>query len=245
METLVTPGPLGFGPQQMAADVGATGLDWGTNMGRTLTPESWCTRTTQTPLWTASSLGIYRSFNGGDNWIRTLCGDYASLEMDPRTPTTYWLANLATTLPKVTTRGPLGRSTVLMAPRLASAASPWPLHRQAPDTVYAVAGKNNDQGFAGFWRSTDGGCNWTARMLAGEGPNLLGWTVDGGDSGGQAWYDLALAVHPKIPTCVHVGGVNLWATEDGGTQWQCAAHWYAGATSLTLHADQHGLKYSG
>ena len=46
-------------------------------------------------------------------------------------------------------------------------------------------------------------------MLEGEGPNLLGWTVDGEDSGGQAWYDLALAVHPENPNRVHVGGVNL------------------------------------
>ena len=84
---------------------------------------------------------------------------------------------------------------------------------------------------------------WTAGVLEGEGPNVLGWTVNGEDTGGQAWYDLTLAVHPQNPDQVHVGGVNLWGSEDGGGQWQCAAHWYAGADLPYLHADQHGLKY--
>ena len=220
----------------------ATGLDWGTNMGRTLTRVLVHPNHPDT-LWTASSLGIYRSVNGGANWIRTLSGDYASLEIDPSDPDHLLAAEFGNDIAESHDAGATWTVNSLDGASFGISRITLAFAPSAPDTVYAVAGKNNDQGFAGFWRSTDGGSNWTARMLAGEGPNLLGWTVEGGDSGGQAWYDLALAVHPEDPNLVHVGGVNLWATEDGGTQWQCAAHWYAGGDLPYLHADQHGLKY--
>ena len=220
----------------------ATGLDWGTNMGRTLTrilvhpshPDT---------LWTSSSLGVYRSINGGENWIRTITGNFASLEVDPSDPEHILAAEFGNDIAESHDAGATWEVNSLDGTSFGISRITLAFAPSAPDTVYAVAGKNNDQGFAGFWRSTDGGSSWTARMLEGEGPNLLGWTVDGEDSGGQAWYDLALAVHPENPNRVHVGGVNLWGSEDGGAQWQCAAHWYAGADLPYLHADQHGLKY--
>ena len=72
-----------------SADTGAswtaTGLDWAPFMGRTLSrilvhPDHPDT------LWAASSLGIYRSVDGGDQWSRTLTGNMASLEVHPGDP---------------------------------------------------------------------------------------------------------------------------------------------------------------
>ena len=220
----------------------ATGLDWGTNMGRTLTrilvhPEHPDT------LWTSSSLGVYRSINGGDNWIRTISGNFASLEIDPSNPGHLLAGEFGNDIAESHDAGATWEVNSLDGASFGISRITLAFAPSAPDTVYAVAGKTSDQSFAGFWRSTDGGSSWTARMLEGAGPNLLGWTVEGEDSGGQAWYDLALAVHPENPNRVHVGGVNLWGTEDGGAQWQCEAHWYAGGDLPYLHADQHGLKY--
>ncbi len=186
----------------------ATGLDWGTNMGRTLTRVLVHPNHPDT-LWTASSLGIYRSVNGGDNWIRTLSGDYASLEIDPSDPDHLLAAEFGNDIAESHDAGATWTVNSLDGASFGISRITLAFAPSAPDTVYAVAGKNNDQGFAGFWRSTDGGSNWTARMLAGEGPNLLGWTVDGGDSGGQAWYDLALAVHPEDPNLRSCGRGQL------------------------------------
>lgn len=218
----------------------ATGLDWSTYMGRTLTriivhPEHPDT------LWAASSLGVYRSINGGANWIRTLSGDYAALECDPGNPSHLLAGAFGNNVAESFDAGATWSVASLNGlpygiSRIALAFAP-----AAPDTVYAVAGKNSNQGFLGFWRSTDGGSTWEARMLEGQGPNLLGWTVNGEDNGGQAWYDLCIAVDPADPNRVHVGGVNLWETADGGDSWSCAGHWYAGGDLPYLHADQHGL----
>ena len=219
-----------------------TGLDWGIHMGRTLTrilvhPDHPDT------LWTASSLGVYRSVNGGDNWIRTLTGDYASLELDPSDPDHLLGGTFGNYVAESFDAGAtwnvnsLDGSTFGIS-RIALAFAP-----SAPDTVYAVAGKNSHQGFAGCWRSTDGGTTWTPRLLEGAGPNLLGWTVEGNDTGGQAWYDLTIAVHPEDAERVHIGGVNLWGSTDGGAAWDCVGHWYSGGALPYLHADQHGLHH--
>lgn len=220
----------------------STGLNWGAYMGRTLTrilvhPEHPDT------LWVASSLGVYRSINGGASWVRTLTGDYAALEMDPSNPEHLLAGEFGNHIAESHDAGATWSvnsldGTSFGISRIALAFAP-----SAPDTVYAVAGKNSDQGFSGFWRSTDGGANWTPRMLDGEGPNLLGWTVNGVDNGGQAWYDLSLAVHPEDADRIHLGGVNLWGSEDGGEHWSCEGHWYSGGDLPYLHADQHGLQY--
>ena len=106
-----------------------------------------------------------------------------------------------------------------------------------------MAGKVSNQGFAGIWRSVDGGNTWDAQALDGAAPNLLGWTVDGADDGGQAWYDLCLAVDPTDSDKLYAGGVNLWASSDAGVTWSCAGHWYAGGERPYLHADQHGMAF--
>jgi len=220
----------------------ATALDWAPYMGRTLTrmivhPDHPDT------LWTASSLGIYRSTNGGASWSRTLTGDIASLEIDPSNPNHLLAGSFGNVIAESHDAGGSWSTQYLDGnsyglSRIAVAFSP-----SAPDTVYAMAGKVSDQGFAGIWRSIDGGGSWQSRMLADEGPNLLGWTVDGVDAGGQAWYDLCLIVAPTDPDVLFSGGVNLWASSDGGAGWTCAGHWYAGGERPYLHADQHGIAF--
>lgn len=220
----------------------ATGLDWAPYMGRTLTrilvhPDHPDT------LWAASSLGIYRSVDGGDQWARTLTGNMASLEFDPSDPTHLLAGAFGNMVAESHDAGATWSTSFINGEsyglsRIALAFSP-----SEPQTVYALAGKISDQGFAGIWKSADGGNSWTAQMTEGQGPNLLGWTVQGSDVGGQAWYDLTLAVHPQDPDRLFVGGVNLWESGDAGLSWNCAAHWYSGGDLPYLHADQHGIHF--
>ena len=219
-----------------------TGLDWATFMGRTLQ------RVLVSPmhpdtLWVASSLGLYRTLNGGDNWTRTLIGNIASLELDPADPEHLLAGEYGNRIFESHDAGETWSEQSLDGSafgisRIALAFAP-----SAPDTVYAVAGNVSDQGLAGVWRSTDNGDTWAVQSLGDNGPNLLGWTVDGVDDGGQAWYDLTIAVSPDQPEWVFVGGVNLWSSSDGGSNWNCAGHWYAGGNLPYVHADQHGLQF--
>ena len=109
------------------------------------------------------------------------------------------------------------------------------------DTLYTVAGHYFQQNFLAFWRSVDGGVTWTAEATREEGPNLLGYTVNGADGAGQAFWDLCIAVDPNNANRVLVGGVNLWETTDGGTTWNCPVHWQGASEAKYAHADQHSI----
>ncbi|MDO6597466.1 hypothetical protein Q4512_11115 [Oceanihabitans sp. 2_MG-2023] len=102
--------------------------------------------------------------------------------------------------------------------------------------VYAVIGKDSDQSYMGTYRSTDSGNNFTTMSTT---PNLLGYDFDGSDSGGQAFYDLAIVASPTAPNTITVGGVNHWQSTDGGVNWSNKSVWNSGE----IHADVHELVY--
>ena len=109
-----------------------------------------------------------------------------------------------------------------------------------PQVVYALFGDNNN-GFYAVYKSTDEGLNWTQQANS---PNLLGWSVNGTDNDGQAWYDLALTVSPTDENILFVGGVNCWKSSDGGVSWTINTHWYGASGTTYMHADEHMLKYN-
>ena len=109
-----------------------------------------------------------------------------------------------------------------------------------PSVVYALFGDNNN-GYYGVYKSTDEGQNWNQQSNS---PNLLGWSVTGSDSDGQAWYDLAFACDPNDENILFVGGVNTWKSSDGGQNWDINTHWYGASGTTYMHADEHMLKYN-
>ncbi|NJO88072.1 MAG: hypothetical protein HC831_03230 [Chloroflexia bacterium] len=65
------------------------------------------------------------------------------------------------------------------------------------DVLYALYSEQGQDGFHSLWKSTNSGDNWTKVYDITSGKNLLGWSSDGSDVGGQGWYDLSLAVSPN------------------------------------------------
>ena len=84
-----------------------------------------------------------------------------------------------------------------------------------PNRIYAFGANYFSQSTMGVWRSDDGGASFYATMLRSEGgPNLHGWTSDGSDYSGQAWWDMCIAVDPFDENKIVLGGVNLWGSND-------------------------------
>ena len=104
------------------------------------------------------------------------------------------------------------------------------------DYVYALMANNPGSNYKGTYRSTDSGDTFTTMSTT---PNLLGYETDGSDSGGQGFYDLAIAVSPADANLVTIGGVNHWISYDGGVNWANASYWASGE----VHADVHDLVY--
>ena len=112
-----------------------------------------------------------------------------------------------------------------------------------PNYVYLLACNNTDYGFYGFYKSTDAGMSFVNTITT---PNILGYEPDGSSSGGQGFYDLALAVSPLNVNEVYTGGVNIWKSTDGGASFVCNAYWvWPPDIYGYVHADIHTLKFIG
>jgi PKD repeat protein len=212
-----------------------TGLSWTVNQGRRISKLLIHPTNSQIVL-AATSNGVYRTTNGGGNWTQVRTGNFKDMEFKPGDPNTVYVSG--TTFFKSINNGQNWTQITSGLPttgvsRMAIAVTP-----ANPDYVYMIVGRNSDQGLLGVYRSTDNGTTFTQRT--GTSPNLLGWNSNGSDSGGQAWFDLAIAVSETNADVVVVGGVNIWRSTDGGANWNINGHW-TGSGAPYVHADIHDL----
>lgn len=189
-------------------------------------------------LYAAVNNGFFKTVDGGVSWTSMKLGAYRDFAFMPGTPSTIYLTTNTTVFKSIDAGGTwvtLNYNPTTTIRRIAIAVT-----AAAPNNLYVLAGRSSDNGFAGFYKSTDGGTTFPSKVTS---PNLLGWSHKGTDSGGQAWYDLAISVSPTDANKVHIGGVNVWRSLNGGTSWMISGHWQ-GRTASYVHADIHRLVYS-
>lgn len=102
------------------------------------------------------------------------------------------------------------------------------------NTVYAmVQGSSQTE----MYKTTDGGANWSQVTTP------VNEDDDADPLKTQSGYNMILAVNPADADTVYVGGVNLFKSSDGGTNWNQIAHWYGGYGIPYVHADQHAIQF--
>jgi hypothetical protein len=97
--------------------------------------------------------------------------------------------------------------------------------------VYAIY-SNSSSGYLGTYLSTNNGDTWTSKSTT---PNILGWSPTGSDTGGQGWYDLAIACSQTNPDLLYIGGINVWYSTNGGSTWTYFNN--------NMHVDIHHLYF--
>ena len=198
-------------------------------------------------LVAAGIFGVETSNDGGQSWQPTFSSMVFDIERSPADPNTLYLSSAylsnlgqgSAGIWKSTDFGqnwqPLNTGIPPNAvQRIELAISP-----SQPDYIYALA-CNIQRGFYGLYRSTNAGQSWQQRS---DSPNVLHW-YDGSGTGGQGTYDLTILVDPNDPDRIYTGGINLWASEDGGQSWKIASYWVGSPTGQSIHADQHYLAYN-
>jgi photosystem II stability/assembly factor-like uncharacterized protein len=189
--------------------------------------------------------GFFKSNDGGNTFTSTLDSLCWDLHQDPVNPNTLYLAtgwiqvanigsagvykstDFGTTWTLLTTGIPV-TGTVQRVKLAQSQSDPTILYALAVDT---------QGGLHAIYKTTNAGNTWNLQFNT---LNLLTYD-EGFGTGGQGNYDLGFLVHPTDPDKVYVGGVNLWASEDGANTFDPAGHWTT-SYGPSIHADVHDLK---
>ena len=221
----------------------STGLNWSTAQSRVMR-RIIIDPTNTNILFVATSNGLWKTTDAGVNWTSTLSGSIRDVEFNTGNANTIY-ACTSNKFYTSTTGGNNGSFTQITSGTPNSSAGRLSIAVTADDAdyVYILASNGGDSSFKGLYRSTNGGISFSLRTST---PNVFGYATDGTDSGGQAWYDMALAVSPSNKNEVYTGGVNVWKSTNGGltltalSQWS----WPTGGYEY-VHADIHTLDYLG
>lgn len=213
---------------------------------------------------TGGSPGIWKSRDYGDTWYQTLTGYYTDIEVNLSNPSTLYASGIyvpgvANSRAAIYKSVDFGETWTELSTGIPPTGTVYRTELAiAPSdtaTIYAISSRSNG-GFYGFYSSSDAGATWTQTASytgVNQAPNMLGW-ADGGyfgftlpgqpaDDAGQGTYDLTLLVHPSNHKLIYSGGVNMWASTNGGqggdsSTWNVVSFWlkYFGRS---IHADQH------
>lgn len=111
------------------------------------------------------------------------------------------------------------------------------------NVVYAVFENNNQ--VADIKKTSNGGTVWTSISEPADVDNGI---PDTDFTRGQAWYDLIMAVDPNNADNVIVGGIDLFRSVDGGSNWTQISKWsnnnnLGNLNCSEVHADQHAIVF--
>ncbi len=211
-------------------NINPSGADWGTTNRIAVHP-------TNSSIVLAGNVGgIYRTTNAGQSWTRVRAGTTLDIQIDPNNADrvvasghggfAYYSNDAGVTwtdAPKFFTNELRGRS--------GTARSEFAWARATPNLVFASV-DNTDQtsGSRGeFYKSEDGGVTWTFMSS----PKHLSTQ---GDYNNSIWVD------PTNSANIVIGGLDLYRSTDGGTNFTKISTWQAAGPGLPQpHADHHQI----
>lgn len=204
-------------------------------------------------LIAATSAGIYRTSDGGDNWTVPQTGAwFIDLEFKPGDPNYIYASTFADANDDAqiytSTNGGVNWTKVTNftnTSRINLAVS-----ADFPALVDALCADMNG-GLYGLSYSNNSGASFSEYFSGTPTTNLLHCSANASGSGGQGTYDLAYAINPSNSDEIWLGGINTWRTTDGGANWYLNNFWTPGSTSgcgsnpgvPTVHADKHFFAY--
>ncbi|MBL0359155.1 MAG: hypothetical protein IPP72_20840 [Chitinophagaceae bacterium] len=189
-------------------------------------------------LLAATTIGIFRTTNGGDTWTSSIAGNFTDIKFKPGNTGTVYAAgpnyfmvstNNGTSFTNVNINGIAG------ATRIAIGVTP-----ANPQKVVLLAGPVMSGGgsFQGIYISTQSGQNFT---LATQTPNIFYSYIGNAVTNDQSGYDIAICISPVNENEIFTGGLSCWKSTNGGFAWsQVSAYWPG--DDPYMHPDIHDIK---
>jgi len=218
-----------------STDGGETWEQWNNGMGNRIVGMMVMNPNDNMIILAATNGGVYRTTDGGANWSHIISGNFKDIVLKPNDANIVYAAGNGNFFRSIDN----GQTFSLISNGLpGSARAAIAVTPANPNYVYVIL--TNSDSFKGLYRSTDSGQSFSLRSNA---PNIMSWGCNGG-SGGQAWYDLDIAVDPTNSDIVFAGGVNCFKSSSGGTTWNISSHWWGDCGVTAVHADLHILEYN-
>jgi photosystem II stability/assembly factor-like uncharacterized protein len=191
-------------------------------------------------VWVATSQGLYKTNDAGDNWDVMLEANIRDFRLKPGDPLTIYAVSAYTGNSSKfykSINGGVQFDEITTVPtnsnRLAIEVS-----EADPSIVYLLSSYDNgvdtpegENAFQGLYKSIDSGSSFTKTLEA-----------DDIFASSQSWYDMALTVSDTNPDIVFVGVLDIWKSTDGGDNFSQINYWYDHNAQFT-HADIHFLRY--
>ena len=228
-----------------------TGLSWNVTSAK-LMRRLLMSPTNSKIILAAATDGIWRTSDGGETWTNVQAGYFMDLECKPGDASIMYASSYgASEIYRSTDSGETWSSVVTLPGIIrvdlaVSAAS--------PDLVDAIC-VNSSSGLAGLWTSKNSGASFTQYLVGTESNNMLNIKGDASGADGQGNYDLAYVINPDNEKDIWIGGVNVWSSQNGGSDWRLTSVWADSADALSaagvghpdtipvVHADCHWLAF--
>jgi photosystem II stability/assembly factor-like uncharacterized protein len=185
-------------------------------------------------VYAATNEGLFRSTDRGASWIRLLSGRATDLKQTSNGTLILSIGGSGIYRSATGNAGDWQRMQTGLPTsgygRIELAVAP-----SDPSVMYAVYAAGNGS-VLGIFRSQDGGTSWQPSLV----PAAYQMNSFARD---QAWYDLAIAVDPKQPNRVFIGGIDLLVSDNGGLAWRQLSQWFGGGGIQYMHADQHAIVF--
>ncbi len=199
--------------------------------------------TQQGDLFVATTTGLYRSNNSGGSFTKVLGANMGitnavsnfCYDVDVASNGTVY-ATLKGSIHRSNNNG-LSFENGFNLPIFASRIE-LDVAKQNSNLIWALV-ELNDKVY-GIITSSNGGNTWHSKPEPVDADNEIPNTDF---SRLQAWYDLTIAIDPNDENTIYLGGINLFKSTDGGSNWEQLSHWYGGFGKQYVHADQHMILF--
>lgn len=194
-------------------------------------------------VFATATNGIWRSINAGTSWTQVHATSKEDIEFKPGDPNIMYASG--NDVVRSTDNG-VNWITLNAAQGITNSGRTLiGVSAADPNVVYAVQASGSL--FGRMYRSVDAGLNFTTTVVGNpaSGTNYFGYDPNGQGTTGQATYDMGIDVNPLNANDVHIAGIIVWRSLNGGTSFTAQTVWsYPNATGYN-HADVHGLFWIG